>query len=166
MKKEVKKSVEVKSADKIRQTIGIIIITGILTGTLDALAAYAMNYKAGLQVLFRYIAYGYFGKEAFTGGSDMILWGIAFHYLIAFAFTITFYLTYNWSVKIFENKFVVAFMYGIIAWFVMNFLVIPFSKFGMHKFQVLPTITGMVTLMICIGLPIALIADWRMRKTQ
>lgn len=74
MKKEVKKSVQVKPADKIRHTIGIIIITGVLTGTLDALVAYAWNYKAGIQVLFRYIAYGYFGKDAFTGGSNIILW--------------------------------------------------------------------------------------------
>jgi hypothetical protein len=141
-----------------------ILLLGLLTGTLDAVAALAWNYKANAAIIFEFIASGAFGKAAYTGGSTLVLWGILFHYIIAFAFTIVFYLGYPAFYKLFRNKYLIAFEYGIICWFVMNIIVIPVSRIGLKPFHVLPTITGMGILVICIGLPIALFADKRRKR--
>jgi hypothetical protein len=142
-----------------------IILIGLLTGTLDAVAALAWNYRANAGVIFEFIASAVFGKAAYAGGSTMVLWGILFHYIIAYAFTTAFYLGYPAFYKLFRNKYLIAFEYGIICWFVMNIIVIPISKIGLKPFHVLPTIIGMGILIICIGLPVALFADKR-RKRQ
>jgi hypothetical protein len=141
-----------------------IILIGLLTGTLDAIAALAWNYKANAGIIFEFIASGVFGKAAYTGGSTMVLWGILFHYIIAYAFTIAFYLTYPFFYKIFRNKYLIGFEYGIICWFVMNIIVIPISKIGLKPFHVVPTIIGMMILIICIGLPVAIFADRRRKE--
>jgi hypothetical protein len=142
-----------------------IILIGLLTGTLDAVAALAWNYRANAGVIFEFIASGAFGKAAYAGGSTMVLWGILFHYIIAYAFTIAFYLGYPFFYNIFRNKYLIAIEYGIICWFVMNIIVIPISKIGLKPFHILPTLIGMGILIICIGLPVALFADKR-RKRQ
>lgn len=135
-----------------------ILLTGLLTGTLDAFAALAWNYKANPAIIFEFIASGVFGKAAYAVGSPMVLWGLLFHYLIALAFTTVFYLAYSFFYGVFGNKYLIAVEYGLITWFVMNIVVIPMSKIGPSHFHIIPTIIGMAILIICIGMPVALIA--------
>jgi len=137
---------------------------GLITGTLDGIAALAWNYKANPAIIFEFIASGVFGKAAYTGGASMVLWGILFHYIIAYAFTTTFYISYPFFYKIFRNKYLIGFEFGLITWFVMNIIVVPVSKIGLKPFKILPVVIGVSILIICIGLPIALIADRKRRK--
>ncbi len=136
-----------------------ILITGLLTGTLDAIAALLWNYKLKAVIIFQFIASGVFGKAAFTGGTDMVLWGLLFHYCIAMLFTVAFYLGYLLFYSIFKNKYIVGAEYGLIAWMIMNLIVVPLSKIGRGPHKLGFIISGMAILIICIGLPIALIAD-------
>ena len=53
-----------------------IILIGLLTGTLDAVAALAWNYKVNAGIIFEFIASAAFGKAAYSGGNTMVLWGI------------------------------------------------------------------------------------------
>ena len=61
----------------------------LLTGTLDAFVAILISYKIPPAVIFKFIASGWFGREAMSGGTSMVLWGLIFHYLIAAYFTVT-----------------------------------------------------------------------------
>jgi hypothetical protein len=149
---------------KSRRSILTIIILGLFTGTLDAIAALAWNYKVNAGIVFQFIASGAFGKAAYMGGSSMVLWGILFHYITAYAFTIALYLGYPFFHKIFRNKYLIGFEYGLITWMVMNLLVIPFSKIGLKPFHIVPVLIGMVILVICIGMPVAVIADRRRKE--
>ena len=89
----------------------------------------------------------------------MVLWGIYLHYAIALLFTTAFYLTYSFFYSIFRNKYIVGAEYGLIAWMIMNLLVVPLSKIGRGPLHIGPMISGMVILIICVGLPVALIVD-------
>jgi hypothetical protein len=136
-----------------------IIQTGLLAGTLDGLAA-ALLYsiptgKDPLNV-YRFVASGVFGKEAFTGGVAMGLVGILFHYGIAMGWTVLFFLVYPRVAILSKNKIVTGIFYGVFVWVMMNMVVLPLSNVPMSgEREVTDIIKGMVVLMICIGLPIS-----------
>jgi hypothetical protein len=134
---------------------------GLITGTLDAAWAILFNLNLGPEVIFRYIASGMFGKAAFAGGPEMIVFGVVAHYLIAYLFTTAFYVWYPAFLAGFKNKFIVAIIYGGFAWMVMNLVVIPVSKIGTFPAYPLAIIKGVLALILCIGLPVVLVADNR-----
>jgi MFS-type transporter involved in bile tolerance (Atg22 family) len=146
-----------------KNAILTILWLGFVTGTLDAMAAiiwsYVINKKIVTGIIFKFIAYGAFGQAAMNGGNEMVVAGIVFHYVIAFAFTMAFYLLYGYFDKLLRNKYLVGVMYGVIAWMIMNLGVVPLSKIGFHRIKVETALTGLAILIICIGLPIALVAD-------
>jgi uncharacterized membrane protein YagU involved in acid resistance len=137
---------------------------GLLAGTLDAIAALLLNYKIEPAIIFRFIASSVFGKAAFSGAEEMIVAGVIFHYLIAYLFTTAFYLLYPFAFATFKNKYVVANVYGAITWLIMNLIVVPLSKIGPHAIKPMAIVTGLFVLIICIGLPVALIAHTKYQK--
>src|SRR4051812_35867556 len=97
-----------------------IIKAGAIAGTLDILAAFTYYYlKTGQTNFFnvlKFIASGLYGKEAFAGGAEMILAGLAIHYLIAFSFTIFFFVVFPY-IKIMSRSIILtAVLYGIFVW--------------------------------------------------
>ncbi|MDP9077550.1 MAG: DUF1440 domain-containing protein [Bacteroidota bacterium] len=138
---------------------------GFVVGTLDGIGTILSAYKAGPVIIFQFIASGAFGKATFKGGMPMFWWGVWFHYFIAYSFTAVFYVAYPSFYKFFRNKYLIGLEYGIITWIVMNFIVVPTSKIGFHPIKnVLPILIGISILIICVGMPIALIADFIRRK--
>jgi hypothetical protein len=136
---------------------------GFLVGTLDGLAALLLNYNVDAGIIFKFIASAVFGQDAYAGGTEMIVAGVVFHYLIAYLFATAFYLLYPFSLSILKNRYVVANVYGGIAWLVMNVGVIPLSKIGPHAIKPLTIVMGLLVLIICVGLPVALIADKKLQ---
>ena len=136
-------------------------LTALLTGILDITAAivhyYILN-GTGPERMFKTIASGVFGKQAIEGGILMITWGVVFHFMIAFLFTAFLFLVYPKVAAWIKNKFLVAILYGIFTWAVMNLVIVPLSI--THKLPSDPEkmiITALI--LICmIGLPVALIA--------
>ena len=58
---------------------------GLIAGLLDISAAFIQYYsRTGRNPLavLKFIASGVFGKAALTGGTEMILLGLVFHYII------------------------------------------------------------------------------------
>ncbi|HEX6915566.1 MAG TPA: hypothetical protein VF145_10015 [Chitinophagaceae bacterium] len=147
-----------------------IIKAGLLAGTLDILAAinsYYLRRGRGPEGVFRYIASGAFGSKAFTGGGEMIVAGIIFHYLIAFGFTILFFAVYPKVKRIAAiNIVITGFVYGLIAWLLMNLLVVPLSNTPPVKQDLTQVITGMLFLMVFIGLPVAFIAGKYFKRSN
>ncbi|WP_184549341.1 hypothetical protein [Mucilaginibacter sp. FT3.2] len=145
------------------KTIITIFGLGFLTGTLDGIAAvlwsYITNPKIKPNIIFEFIASGVFGRAAFTSGSQMVVAGVFFHYFIAFLFSAVFYLLYGKFDKLIRNKYLIAVLYGIIVWLVMNLIVVPLSKIGFHPIKFEAALIGLIILIVCIGLPVALIAD-------
>lgn len=135
-------------------------LTALLAGTLDGLAAVVMYCaKTGKDPMnvFRYIASGVFGSDAFAGGTTMAIWGIMFHFIIALGWTVLFFgvasrisiLTKHWLLS--------GVGYGVVVCLAMSQIVVPLSR--------VPASTGSadwsgmiraaLILIACVGVPIA-----------
>jgi hypothetical protein len=138
-----------------------ILLTCLLTGTLDAIAALLISYKIPPAIIFKFIASGWFGRPAMSGGTGMVLFGLIFHYLIATVFSVIFFQLYPRVIRILKNKYFTGIVYGLLIWLIMNYIVLPFTNIphGHGHVQTIGLIQGIAALIICVGIPIALMAD-------
>jgi uncharacterized membrane protein YagU involved in acid resistance len=134
----------------------------LLTGTLDAIAALLIGHNVSPAVIFQYIASGWYGKEAFTGGAAMAGWGIIFHYTIAATFTIALFHLYPAFRRALKNKYLTGTVFGLLIWLHMNLIVLPFTNIPKRATHISAAslVEGILALIICVGLPIALTAHW------
>jgi uncharacterized membrane protein YagU involved in acid resistance len=146
---------------------------GLIAGTLDITAAcihaYIRNGTTPEQIL-RGIAGGAFGKEAAANGNMMIVWGLLFHFLIAISFTFFFFLLAKMIPSLVKYPVFTAIIYGAFIWVFMRYVVINYIstiKIGpiVGQEKIINAIIGAMILMICIGLPDALLAK-RYLKTR
>jgi uncharacterized membrane protein YagU involved in acid resistance len=148
--------------------ISKVLKSGFLVGTLDITAALLNFYiKTGKdpQLVLKYIASAVFGKEeAYGSGSIMSVYGLLFHYIIAFFFTIFFFLVYPKLKFLSYNKVLTGIGYGIFIWAVMQYLVLPLSKIGSTYPDLKSAIIAMSILIFCIGLPLSFIAGSKQSK--
>lgn len=134
---------------------------GLLAGTLDILSACLQAYIARAitpETVLRFIASGAFGKPAFTGGWEMPLVGLLFHYIIAYSFTILFFLVYP-SIKLLSKSIVLtAIVYGIFIFVVMNLLVLPLTRVTRTPIKFDKAAIATFILIVAIGLPLSFFA--------
>lgn len=138
-----------------------LLLATLLVGGLDLLAAFADYYVAtgkSPEGVLKYIASGVFGKPAFTGGNQMLLWGVLFHYGIAFLFTGFFFMLYPRVPFMQKNTVVTGIIYGIFIWLVMNVIVIPLSAVPARPFDMPGAVKGAAILIGMMGLPLSLMA--------
>ena len=139
-----------------------ILAAWLLAGTLDISSAFISVYlHSGKNPLLvgNYIASAIFGKtDAYAGGTSMVILGILLHYIIAFIFTIIFFLLYPKIYAVLKNKFVAAVLYGLFVWIVMNLVVVPLTRIGWHGIKLQNAVENIIILMIAIGLPVSLIS--------
>jgi len=147
-----------------------LLITGLIAGTLDGLAAVIMYYsKTGNNPMnvFRYIASGVFGSDAFSGGTLMAVWGIVFHYLIAFGWTTLFFLVATRLTILTRNWIVSGIIYGIVVWMGMSLVVVPLSNVPVSAGpkEWVGVIRAIAVLIVCIGFPAAYAAKKYVSKS-
>jgi hypothetical protein len=134
------------------------LIVALLDGTAACLNAYLQR-KVGPLAVFRYVASGAFGRDALTGGWDMVMWGLLFHFFIAIAWTFLFYFLFT-KVKVLQlNKVYVGIVYGVFVWLGMNFIVLPLSNVPPLTYRLIPTVIMIGIHMFVIGLTISLLAN-------
>ncbi len=135
---------------------------GLLVGSLDIIAALLHFYvKTGKDplIVLKYIASAVFGGEAYTKGNSMALWGLLFHFVIAFIWTLLFFLIYPKLKLLSWNRIVTAILYGIFIWIMMTQVVVPLTKIPPPKeFDMKQAIIGTLILIGAIGLPLSFIA--------
>lgn len=137
-----------------------IIKAGLLAGTLDICSALLYYYfktgKNPVNVL-KYVASAVFGKSALSGGTTIALAGLLIHFVIAFTWTIIFFLLYPRISSFLKNSIVTGLLYGIFVWLVMNLVIVPMGSSPKAPFKLSSAIINMVILIYAIGLPIAII---------
>jgi len=144
-----------------------IIITGLIAGTLDIIGACVASYWIrGTQPsrVLKYIASGIFGKDASAGGYGMMAMGLIFHYIIAFSCTIIFFWCYRRMDILRKSILVDAVLIALVAWAVTNYLVIPLSRIHPAPFNLTSAARAIGILIVCIGLPISIMAKKSFRK--
>jgi hypothetical protein len=103
----------------------------------------------------RFVASGVFGARAFTGNRFMLLWGMIFHFIIAFACTACFFLAYSTWKFFVSNPWANSIIVGVTAWIVTELAIVPASNAPRTPFTLLRVIVSLCILIVCIGLPIA-----------
>lgn len=141
---------------------GTLFLSGLIAGTLDILAAilvysYILHKTTAIKIL-QSIASGIFKKDAYTGGSQMALYGLLLHYFIALVFAWFYFTIYPYFSFIKKNTLFSGILYGIFVWIVMNLVVLP-TVFPVlpEKHLDFPLLLSILILICCIGIPIAFI---------
>ena len=133
----------------------------LLVGSLDILSALTHYYiktgKDPLNVL-KYVASAVFGRDAYESGPAMAVYGLLFHYLVAFCWTILFFMIYPkfklWSF----NRIITGIVYGTIIWVIMTRVVVPLSRAVTGPFDPLQAGIAVSILIVAIGLPLSFIS--------
>jgi len=147
------------SLESDKMSAGKLVLTaGLLAGIMDGSAAMIQTAIAGrtMEGLWRYVASGFFGNDAFTGSSAMIVYGILFHLFIAMSWAVIFYFLYPYLKQWFKNPVVLGMLYGIVVWAVMNLIVLKLANTPKGPFNPGRAAIAAAILMVCIGLPISL----------
>ncbi|WP_205508952.1 hypothetical protein [Longitalea arenae] len=146
-----------------------ILWVGLLAGSLDILAACLQAYLVrgtSPVIVLQFIASGAFGKPAFSGGWQMALAGLLFHFIIAYSFTALFFLLYPFIRTLAKNITVAAIVYGMFIFVVMNLLVLPLTKIPPIAFKWDKAAMATGILIVAIGLPVAYFARQFYRQQE
>lgn len=132
---------------------------GLIAGTMDITAA-ILTYKVRNNVppvrILQSVASGLLGKDAFAGGAPTAALGLFLHFVIAFGATTVFYLVSRKMPWLIQNAVIAGILYGIVVQQFMQQVVLPLSAFHKAPFSFSALVIGLVTHIVCVGLPIAL----------
>lgn len=137
----------------------VVIVSWLIAGTLDALAATFILGKGNWAGVFKFVASALYGKDAFTGGTTIAVQGLIMHYIIALSFTLIYFFSYPYISFLHKSATLNAVIYGTFVFIIMTFCVVPLSKIGWRPFQPVPALVNLIILIICIALPITYIAS-------
>jgi uncharacterized membrane protein YagU involved in acid resistance len=144
-----------------KSKLNAILLAGLVAGTLDisiALIQYYMQTGKDPANVLRYIASGVCGNKAFTGGNSMASIGLLLHYIIAFIWTIIFFLIYPKIPALKKNVAATAIGYGLLVGLLMNFIILPLSAVPPFHVELSKLIRAIVILIIAIGFPVSFFA--------
>jgi hypothetical protein len=133
---------------------------GLIAGTLDILAAFLtawLRRSVSPTRVLQFISSGIVGREAFAGGMKTAALGLALHFLIATTATVVFYFASRRLFFLVERPVAAGLLYGVLVFLFMNFVVIPLSQVAANPATASGLIIGVLTIMFCVGLPIALV---------
>lgn len=141
-----------------------ILYGGLAVGILDGLFAlifYALILGAKPMRIFQSVAAGVLGRAAsYEGGVKTFLLGILLHFVVATCIAAVFYLASRILPVLVRHAVVSGLLYGMVAYLVMNYAVVPLSAIRRSPGPIrLPIfLTEMIGHAFLVGLPIALIA--------
>ena len=133
---------------------------GLIAGTLDLAAACVNNVLRGRSLIGvpQSIASGLLGADAFKGGFPTAALGVVLHFFIATVATAVYYAASRKLKFLVDQAVVSGLLYGVGVYLFMNFIVLPLSAVP-FKITYTPAVfaTGVTIIMLCVGLPIALV---------
>ena len=147
---------------KPRNLLITILWVGFLVGLFDIASAFIqvkiMFPERNPLGVLRYIASAVFGKERTHSESSMYFIGAIFHFIIAYCFTIAFFLIYPHIRFLSKNRLLTGILYGLVIWAVMNLLVVPQTKIGHRLFVLRNAAIAAGILIVAIGIPLSYFA--------
>jgi hypothetical protein len=152
-----------------RQLLAGIGTTGLVAGALDITAAclqFTLQTQKNPVAVLKYVASGLLGPAALRGGTAMVLVGLLLHFVIAYLFAAAYFGLYPRLGLPGRRPVLAGVLYGSAVWLVMNLVVVPLSGTPKLPLTVSGAAGGLSILILCIGVPIALLtsrfyAGWR-----
>ena len=134
---------------------------------LGAILVYAVILqKTTAEKIVRGIASGVFRKQAMTGGTEMLFYGVLFHYFIALCFTIFYFIIFPYIPFFRKQKIIGGLLYGAFVWIIMNLIVLNIVFPGRPTPAVSSALIGASILMVMIGLPLSYFANKYYKSKQ
>jgi hypothetical protein len=139
---------------------------GLCAGVLDFTGACVSNASRGVTPLriAHSVASGWLGRAAFDGGYKTAALGVVSHFMIALGAAAVFCLASTRLGWLTEHPWLSGPLYGIAVFWFMQLIVLPLSAIAFKRsFAWRVVATGLVVHVLCVGLPIALAARWRLK---
>lgn len=142
-----------------KRALPIIARAGVLCGVLDITAAFVTWGISGIPPvrILQGIASGLLGPKAFQGGWETAALGGAVHFLIAFSAASVFYFASRRLAWLTARPLLAGVSYGVAVYLVMYWVVMPLSRIARRPFSLSAAVIAIITHMVCVGLPIALV---------
>ena len=134
---------------------------GLAVGVWDGLVALVYyGWVLGVRTLriFQSVAAGLLGAAAFEGGARTFALGVALHFVVATCIAAVYYLLSLKLPVLVRRPVVCGLVYGLVAYLVMNYVVVPLSAIGPRPFSFKSFLPAFVAHALLVGLPVALIA--------
>src|SRR5262249_22761661 len=137
------------------------LLAGLLDG-LDAVCYFGLTIGATPAGIFRYIAGGLIGlQNARGGGWEIVVLGIALHFLIAMGAAASYCAASLWLPALIRRPFLWGPVFGIAVYLFMDFIVVPLSLLPPqgHWSSAAVFINEILIHMMGVGVPIAWFAS-------
>jgi hypothetical protein len=157
------------------RALDTIVFGGLAIGILDFCDAsifFPLYYGITFQQVWWGPASGILGREATRGGGwNSALFGILMHFTVAFCIAAVYYLFSRGIPFLIKHPIISGLLFGVIANYVMQCVVIPLSARGGSPGAVFSEPIGsmlnsVIGHALLVGLPIALIAHWSARLSD
>jgi hypothetical protein len=140
-----------------------VLIAWLTVGTLDITAAtiqFLINGGKDPLVIFTYISSAIVGPEAYKiGPPSMTILGLILHYLIAFVWTVIFFMAYPKIPILAKNRVLTGIAYGYIMQVCMTFIVVGLiSRIPSRPFNPTGFLMSGAILCVAIGIPLSFMA--------
>jgi hypothetical protein len=144
------------------RALDTILYGGLVVGILDGLFALVFYWLIlGVQPvrIFQSIAAGLLGRASYEGGTQTFLLGLLLHFVVATCIAAVYYAASLKLPVLIRHPVASGVVYGMLAYLVMNYVVIPLSAIGSRPSPppgvFLPALAAHAFL---VGLPVALLA--------
>jgi uncharacterized membrane protein YagU involved in acid resistance len=143
------------------QAFPAIFFAGLACGILDITAAFVTWYPRGVtpKRVLQGVASGWLGRESFQGGWKTAALGLFFHFVVAFSAATVFYIASRKLRFLTRRPVLSGVAYGVAVYLVMYWVVMPLSNYRKGPFSIFNTVVAILTHMVCVGLPIALVVS-------
>lgn len=150
-----------RSTGILRHVLAGAVVVGVLDA-IDALVFFGLVRGASSQRIFQGVASGLIGRDAArAGGVSTALLGLLLHFLVAFCIVSTYFLLSRWWPLLTRRPVLCGLVFGVVAYFVMSFVVVPASLAAPFRTTLPPlpvVLNGIFGHALLVGLPAALFA--------
>ena len=133
MASNVASSTEAVTGSPKPRAFDTIVYGGLLVGVLDILDAMIFyGVRSGITPvrILQSVAAGLLGRASYTGGAKTAALGLLLHFFNATLFAIGYYFLSRLLPWLNRNAVIAGLLYGVAAYFIMTFIVVPLSAIG------------------------------------
>jgi FtsH-binding integral membrane protein len=112
-----------------QRALRCVLYAGLVAGTVDIAAAAAIN-RVGFGVILRAVASGLLGHAAFQGDSWVAALGMVLQWAMSIIIAALYVLAGLKLPILFRRWILCGALYGVVVFFVMNYVVVPLSAVG------------------------------------
>ena len=142
------------------------LIAGLIAGTFDITAACIQAYfKTGTTPagILKYVASGAVDPKTFSNDTMLAAFGLLVHFIIAISFAFFFFFLAKQIPSLVKYPIPIGILYGVFVWATMRFIILPYISrlnpkpiIGQEAIKNAAIAAGI--LVVCIGIPVALLA--------